>query len=281
LQEYANQIKADLHAHTYYSDGILSPQELVQKAKDSGLKYLSVTDHDNVDGLPEAIDKGKEIGIEVIPGVELSSQLKDLEVHVLGYFMDCNYQELLDHLKSFRYERLKRAERIVKKLNSMDVDIEMSDVLSKVKGNASIGRPHIAFAMIEKKIVSNYYEAFAKYIGDNKPAYERKPNISTKDAITLISKAGGISIVAHPGKTLRDNILIEIMELGIDGFEVIHPSHNSEDVRYFRDFASQYFMLESGGSDFHGGRFNDDTLMGSFWITEQKVREMKHRLFFK
>jgi hypothetical protein len=281
LQEYANHIKADLHTHTYYSDGILSPSELVAKARESGLNFLSVTDHDNVDGLEEALDKGKELGIEVIPGVELSTELNDHEVHVLGYFMDFKNSELLEHLIKFRGERYKRAERIVKKLNSLNVGLEMSDVLQKVRGNASIGRPHIAFALIERNFVGNYYEAFIKYLGDNKPAYEKKPNISTKDAIGLISRAGGISFVAHPGKTIRDNVLIEIMELGIDGFEVVHPSHSPDDVRYFRDFASQYFMLESGGSDFHGGRFNDDTLMGSFWISERKVREMKHRLFFK
>lgn len=281
MQEYANHIKADLHTHTYYSDGILSPSELVAKARESGLNFLSVTDHDNVDGLEEALDKGKELGVEVIPGVELSTELNDHEVHVLGYFIDYKNAELLEHLIKFRGERFKRAERIVKKLNSLNVELEMSDVLQKVRGNASIGRPHIAFALIERNFVDNYYEAFIKYLGDNKPAYEKKPNISTKDAIGLISRAGGISFVAHPGKAIRDNVLIEIMELGIDGFEVVHPSHSPDDVRYFRDFASQYFMLESGGSDFHGGRFNDDTLMGSFWISEQKVREMKHRLFFK
>jgi hypothetical protein len=272
-------IRADLHTHTYYSDGKYSPAELLTKAKGSGLHYLSITDHDNVDGVEEAIETAREIGIELIPGVELSSEHKDREVHVLGYFIDYKNQDLLEYLKKFRQLRLKRAEKIVEKLNALSIPLTMADVLLKARNNASIGRPHIAFAMLERNFISNYYEAFVRYIGDNKPAYEKKPNISTKAAIELIANSGGLSFIAHPGKTIRDEMLIEIIELGVDGIEVIHPSHPSEYINYFQDFASQYFLLESGGSDFHGGRLNDDAVLGSYWVSEQKVNAMKNRLF--
>jgi predicted metal-dependent phosphoesterase TrpH len=279
LSSNGDYIKADLHTHTYYSDGRYSPAELVRKARDSGLNCISVTDHDNVRGLDEAIETGKELNVEVIPGVELSSECNGKEVHVLGYFIDYKTPELLIHLESFRERRKIRAEKIVEKLNRLEVPLTMVDVLEHVNGNASIGRPHIAYAMMDRNFVSNYYEAFIKYLGDNKPAYEKKPNISTRDAIQMISSAGGLSFVAHPGKTIRDNLLIEIMENGIDGIEVIHPSHTADDVKYFQGMASQYFLLESGGSDFHGGRINDDSILGTFYISGQKVLAMKHRLF--
>jgi hypothetical protein len=195
--------------------------------------------------------------------------------------MDCRSQVFLEHLKSFRELRKTRAEKIVEKLNTLNVPLKMSDVLEQVKGNASIGRPHIAYAMVEKKFISNYYEAFSKFLGDYKPAYEKKPNVSTREAIKLISNAGGLSFVAHPGKTVREDVLIEIIEFGIDGIEIIHPSHSAEAVRYFQGVASQYFLLESGGSDFHGGRINDDSLLGAYWVNEQKVQAMKNRLFIK
>ncbi len=278
MYQSGGHVKADLHTHTHYSDGRFTPAELIAMAKRSGLGYIAVTDHDNVDGIPEAIEAGKEHGIEVIPGVELSSEHNGREVHVLGYFMDCTHKDFLEHLASFRVLRKTRAEKIVKKLNALNVQLEMDDVLEQVSGNASIGRPHIAYAMLEKKVITNYYEAFSKYLGDNKPAYEKKPNISTADAIKLISDAGGLSFVAHPNKTIRDEAMIEIIEHGLDGIEVIHPSHTADDVRYFQNITSQYFLLESGGSDFHGGRINDDSLLGNYWVNEQKVNAMKHRL---
>lgn len=274
-------IKADLHTHTHYSDGRFTPAALVALAKRSGLGIISVTDHDNVDGIREAQEAGRELGIEIIPGVELSSEHKGREVHVLGYFMDCKQEDFLAHLKTFRGLRKKRAEKIVEKLNGLNVPLKMSEVMEQVKGNASIGRPHVAYAMVEKKLITNYYEAFSKFLGDYKPAYEKKPNITTQEAIKLISDAGGLSFIAHPGKTVREDILIEIIEFGIDGIEVIHPSHTAEDVRYFQGIASQYFLLESGGSDFHGGRINDDSLLGAYWVNEQKVHAMKNRLFIK
>jgi predicted metal-dependent phosphoesterase TrpH len=279
LHQDGDYIKADLHTHTYYSDGKYSPAELVERAGFCGIRNLSITDHDNVEGIEEAIEKANQIGIELIPGVELSSEHKDREVHVLGYFFDYKNPELLDYLIKFRQLRLKRAEKIVEKLNMMSIPLKMADVLLKAKENTSIGRPHIAFALLENNYISNYYEAFVRYIGDNKPAYEKKPNISTKEAIDLIANAGGLSFIAHPGKVIRDEMLIEIIELGVDGIEVIHPSHSSEIISYFQDFVSQYFLLESGGSDFHGGRLNDDSVLGSYWVSSQKVTAMKNRLF--
>jgi len=272
--------KADLHTHTNFSDGMFSPEELILKAKNAGLKYLAITDHDNVDAVEEAINFAGGQGIELIPGAEISAEHNGKETHILAYFIDYKNEELLEYLKGFRKERLKRAEKIVVKLNELGIPLKLDDVLSKVKGNASIGRPHIAIALVEANLVNNYFDSFNRLIGDDKPAYVKKPNISAKEAIKLINRCGGLSFIAHPGKNLRDsNTLFELIEFGIDGIEVIHPSHTEYDTAYFQDIASQYFLLESGGSDFHGGRINDESILGKYFINESKISAMKNRLF--
>lgn len=274
-----SNIKADLHTHTNFSDGYCTPDELIHKAKKAGLRYLAITDHDNVDAVEEAIQLGKENGLEVIPGVEISAEHNGREVHILGYFFDYKNAELLTYLKNFRVERIKRAEKIIEKLNGLGFALKIEDVLAKAKGNGSIGRPHIAISMMELKYTDNYYEAFNKYIGDGKSAYVKKPNIAAQDAIKLINKSGGLSFIAHPGKNIREKTLIELIEFGIDGIEILHPSHSPADITYFQTIMGQYFLLESGGSDYHGGNINDDSILGSYWISEQKVTAMKNRLF--
>lgn len=277
---FDGQIKADLHTHTHYSDGVHSPEELVIKAKNAGIHYLAVTDHDNVDAVEETIEHGKRLGVEIIPGCEISSEHNGKETHILAYFIDYKNEELLDYLRNFRKERVKRAEKIVQKLNEMKIPVQLSEVLKHVKGNGSVGRPHIAIALVEGDHVDNYYEVFNNYIGDDKPAYVKKPNISSCDAIKLINRCGGLSFIAHPGKNLRDsNTLFELIESGIDGIEVVHPSHTDYDIEYFSSITGQYFLLESGGSDYHGGRINDDSVLGKFFIGEKKISAMKTRLF--
>jgi len=279
LDTSVNHIKADLHTHTNYSDGICTPVELIHKAKAAGLSHLAITDHDNVDAVEEALGIGKEVGVEIIPGMEISADHNGREVHILGYFFDHKNSELLDYLKNFRIERIKRAGKIVGKLNELGIAIKIEDVLAKAKGEGSVGRPHIANTMLEHKYIEHYYEAFNKFIGDGKKAYFKKPNIAAHDAIKLIAKCGGLSFIAHPGKNIREQTLIELIEFGIDGIETLHPSHSPADMEYFRTIAGQYFLLESGGSDYHGGNINDDSILGHYFITEQKITAMKNRLF--
>ncbi len=280
LEHFDAHIKADLHTHTNFSDGVHTPKELILKVKDAGLDCLSITDHDNVDAIEEAIELGKEYGVDIIPGCEISSEHNGKETHILAYFINYKNEELLDYLRNFRKERMKRAEKIVQRLNELNIPLKFSEVLKYVKGNASIGRPHIAIALVEGKYLDNYYEVFNNYIGDDKQAYVKKPNISSKGAIDLINRCGGLSFIAHPGKSLRDsNTLFELIENGVDGIEVIHPSHSDYDIEYFRDIASQYFLLESGGSDFHGGRINDPSILGRYFVGGNKITAMKNRLF--
>jgi 3',5'-nucleoside bisphosphate phosphatase len=266
----------DLHTHTLMSDGFLSPEKLVEKAKKSGIDILSITDHDNLQALPEAIRAGNESGVEIITGVEMSSDIRDREVHILAYFIELNNPELERYLAFFREERIKRAERISLKLQALGFNITINDILDKAK-NSAVGRPHIAQVLLDKGFVSSYYEAFSKYIGNDCPAYEKKVHISPQSAFKIISDAGGLSFIAHPGM-MSESLLKELIDAGVDGIEVVHPSHSPQQVRFYRGIVNEYFLLESGGSDYHGGKREDDKNLGKYITNIQAVEAMRKRL---
>ena len=267
------QKKCDLHMHTSHSDGALSSIELVQKVASAGLSLISITDHDSINGIEEAIECGKDLGVEVIPGVEISTDINDKEIHLLGYFIDIKSEELLKYLSFFRDERFHRASRIVKKLQKLGFNITIDDVMDQAN-KSSVGRPHIAYAMVELGLIGNYYEAFEKYIGDRGPAYERKIHVSPQSALKLINDASGLSFIAHPG-FMDEVTLLHLIKAGIDGIEVIHPSHKPFQTKFYKGIVSQYCLLESGGSDFHGGKKGDDENLGNFYISQVQVEAMK------
>jgi len=271
--------KADLHLHTNYSDGVLSPSKLIDLAKKNDLSVISITDHDNVNGIEEAIEYGNSVGIQVIPGVEISADIDDNEIHILGYFIDHKNPEFLDFLKNSRQMRIERNEKIVNKLNDLGSKINFDDILKKVGSQTSLGRPHIAMELYDEGFVKTYYEAFFKYIGDDKTAYVRKSNPDAKEVIEMISKCKGLSFIAHPGKYIRDEKLLKLTEHGLDGIEVVHPSHDKESMAYFNKIISEKFLLSSGGSDFHGGIKNDSSCLGKFCISGTEIQNMKRRLF--
>jgi predicted metal-dependent phosphoesterase TrpH len=268
--------KTDLHMHTFYSDGYHSPEQLIDKAYNQGISILSITDHDSVNGINEAIDYADKYSIEVIPGLEISTDIRDTEVHILGYFVDPQNKDLEHYLTFFREERVKRAIRMVKKLNILGLDINIDDVLVFAK-NSAIGRPHIAQALLAKGQVKSFFEAFYKYIGNHAPAYERKVHLSPQSAFKIINDAGGLSFIAHPGN-MPEILIKELIDAGVDGIEVIHPSHSPEQVRFYRGIVNEYFLLESGGSDFHGGKREDNENLGKFYTTAKVVDTMKTRL---
>jgi hypothetical protein len=268
--------KADLHMHTKHSDGAHSTEEVILMAKERGLEIISITDHDNISAIKEAIEIGKFYGIEVIPGLEISSDIRDQEVHILAYFFNPDSKELEEYLKFFRAERVKRASRIIEKLNLLGFSITIEDVLEKA-GDSAVGRPHIAQAMVQRQIVSNYYEAFYKFIGNGCPAYEKKIHLSPKSAFKIINDSGGLSFIAHPNN-MPDVILKELIEDGVDGIEVIHPSHLPNQVKHFKGIVSEFFLLESGGSDFHGGDRNDYSNFGKYYTNSIKVDAMRNHL---
>jgi len=268
--------KTDLHTHTFYSDGFNSPQNLIERANKKGIKILSITDHDSTNGFAEAVEHAKKFEIEVIPGVEISTDIRDTEVHILGYFVDPKNEDLEHYLNFFREERYKRAIRMVRKLNVLGLDISIEDVMAIAKTSA-VGRPHIAQALLAKGQVKSFFEAFYKFIGNHAPAYERKVHLSPQSAFKIISDAGGLSFIAHPGN-MPEILIKELIDAGVDGIEVIHPSHSHDQVRYYRGIVNEYFLLESGGSDYHGGKREDEENLGKFYTSSKVVDTMRTRL---
>lgn len=269
-------LNIDMHMHTIYSDGAYTTKELIDKAKAADLDIISITDHDSVFAIKEAVEYGKEVGIEVVPGVEISTDIEDMEVHLLGYFIDYEDDELKKYLKFFRDERVHRAKRIVNKLRELGIEITIEDVM-KESNNSAVGRPHIAVALQKLGFVSDFYEAFHKYLRDNGPAYERKIHISPQSALKLISDTGGLSFIAHPGH-LKESILMSLINAGLDGIEVNHPAHNEYQRKFYRGIVNQYCLLESGGSDFHGGAKDDENNFGKYLLSQSRFDEMRQML---
>ncbi|MBM4172859.1 MAG: PHP domain-containing protein [Ignavibacteria bacterium] len=256
---------ADLHTHTTYSDGILSPEDLLDKSKKVGLHALSITDHDTMQGYIHGLEYAKSIGIQLIPGLELSCYEQNRDYHLLGYFTDPDNPQLNHYLTMFKHEREKRAERIIKKLNNVNIPITMNDVLAKA-GKAPVARPHIAAVMIDHSFIGDLKSAFDKYLSFGKPAYEPKWNFPVELGIKVINDAGGVAVLAHPGRYLPQQVLSRFIKQGLDGIEVVHPSHSPETQQYYRSIIDQYCLLWTGGSDFHGSREYDETNFGTFTI---------------
>ncbi|MBI3189643.1 MAG: PHP domain-containing protein [Ignavibacteriales bacterium] len=269
---------ADLHTHTICSDGTLTPEQLVAKAKASGITILSVTDHDTVEGLERATACGNVNGISVLSGIEMSVAWNHREIHLLGYCFNPNNAELQSCLEMFRVQRVQRAEKMVKKLNTMNIPLKFESVLEQA-GNGVVCRPHIAEALVEKKFASSYSEVFQKYIADGGPAYEKKQEFPLEEAVKIISAAGGLSFLAHPANNFTEKELFNIIKTGIDGIEADHPSHSSSAQQYYRGITNEYYLLESGGSDFHGGLRCDEKNFGQCGISLQSVERMRQRLY--
>lgn len=270
------QGKVDLHTHTNCSDGYYSPVQLVKKAKEASISVLGITDHDNIDALPEAIQQAIIENIEIISGVEISTMIDKTEIHILGYFFDPADNELNQFLKSSKEERLKRAEAIVRKLNYLGMKLSIADIQIEAQ-SATIGRPHIANAMLKRGYISSFNSAFTKYLGKGCAAYVQRTLVTPETAIKIIHKAGGLAILAHPGFT-KDSTVENIIKSGIDGIEFLHPSHSKGQVEYYRKLAGSNGLLKSGGSDFHGGKREDEQNLGMYYISYQYLDAMRQNL---
>jgi len=264
---------ADLHIHTNHSDGYHSPEDIIEKVKLRGLTTIAITDHDEVSAVPAARAYGETRGIEVLTGVELSVSYRDYDLHLLGYCFDENHPEITAHMSLFKEERIGRAERIVEKLARLGMPISFDAVLEKA-GHGTVGRPHIANVLIEDQFVYSFQEAFNKFLGTGKPAYVEKYKFEINDAIHLIAAAGGVCSVAHPGLQIRHEDLIHLIKLGVQGIEVVHPKHNHEAEQHYRELATYYGVLQTGGSDFHGGDKGEETL-GQYKIAYSAVEQLK------
>ena len=270
--------KADLHIHSYFSDGKFSPLTILEKAEKSGLNAISITDHDSVNGIEIAVANCKKYGVEVIPGIEFSCDMNSKEIHILGYFIDYESKILQEYLRAFRKNRIDRIIKMIKNLNTMGSKIDATNFVNSISNNISIGRPHLAAEMVKEGFVKNYVEAFISYIGDGKPAFEKKKNPDIQEIIKLISKINGLSFVAHPGKNIDVERLNELIEYGINGIEIYHPSHSEADTKTYMDFSANNNLLISGGSDFHGVIKADLRNFGKYFIGKEDVDKMRNKL---
>jgi predicted metal-dependent phosphoesterase TrpH len=253
-----NDHRIDLHMHSTYSDGVHAPTALVELARSKGLRAIALSDHDSLDGFHELESSARTAGVEVLTGVELSCVHDGHDLHVLGYGVDPSNQALQGALREFRVAREQRGVRIVELLSANGIVIDVDKVLAKAAGGA-LGRPHIAEVMVEAGYVMDHSEAFAKYIGEEGPAYVEKFRMSPPEAIRSIQTAGGLAFVAHPGYYLGDNATFSaLLDHGFDGIEVFHPYHRPSVIERLLGIAAERGLLISGGSDFHGfaGRDN-------------------------
>lgn len=247
-----NEKLADLHIHTNFSDGSFSPEKVVQIGLEKGLAAIAITDHDSVGGVIPAVEAAKGNNIEVVAGAELSSYIGEQGIHIVALFIDVQDSALLEHLDFFRNFRHKRGEVIINKLNQLGVKISIDDVLA-ISGSGSMGRPHIAQALVKIGATTSIKESFDRYLGNGRPAYVPKYKIDPGKAAEIIHSAGGAAILAHPAiSTKSDHEIYHIMSMGLDGVEIVHAKHNSHQIQHLTEMARSNRWLMSGGSDCHG-----------------------------
>jgi len=266
---------ADLHIHSSFSDGTFSPQELVKKAQKLGLSCIAITDHDCVDAIEPALNSPLGDSVEVVPAVELSAEVDNIETHILGYFIDYKNEQFTEKLKLLCKAREERMHKMVEKLNALGIKINVEEVLEFSKTTA-VGRPHIARLLVKKGFVKTISEAFRKYIGNQGPCYVKRMRLSPGEAIGMIKQNKGIAVLAHPYNMHNDNLIIDLVKDGLEGIEVYHPDHPARLITHYLEIAKLHSLLVTGGSDCHG-LGNGKIALGSIKIPYELVEKLKER----
>ncbi len=285
----------DLHTHSTASDGSLTPVELVQAAKKAGLEAIALTDHDTAAGLAQAMAEGERLGLEVVPGCELSVSSKLARMHILGLWLPPNPEKLNTALSNLREHRHNRNHIIIGRLNELGLDITYEEVKAFANGSGSddmvegsVGRPHIAGILLEKGLVNSVKDAFNRYLGARGKAYAPKKILSAADAVGLLKAEGAIVIMAHPfqfglGKDQLMEEIIRLKELGMDGIEVYYNDHSPSQIKTLLKIAERFDLAVSGGSDFHGDAKPDIKLgtgRGNMFVPLEvldKLKELRKR----
>lgn len=265
--------KIDLHIHTIYSDGTFTPQQVVQQAKKLNLVAISITDHDSVRGIEEAMEEGKKLGIEVVPGVEMSTDVGEDEIHILGYYLDWRRKEFLSKLDFFQQIRIERNEKLLKRLKELGMEVNQGE-LAKLAPKSVISRLHIARYMVKKGYVKSIDEAFEEWLNPGRPAHVERAKVSPFEIISLILETGGVPVLAHPFLSRRDDLIPKLVEAGLMGIEVYHSTHNLDTVKHYTKIAQEYGLIITGGSDCHGDN-KGERLMGKVDVPEEILWELK------
>ncbi len=264
---------ADLHIHTHYSDSTSSPEEVVEEAVAAGLSCIAITDHDVVDAIDPAKAAAQAHGLEIISGIELSSELNGKDIHILGYGFNYKNSPLVDKLQDIQQARLDRMAKMIEKLKTLGINnITMEEVCAKTKN--AVGRPHLAIALKEKGWVSSIKAAFDKYIGEGAPAYFTKYHQTPFEAVQLITDSGGVAVMAHPMATMKDELIAPLVKAGMGGLEVYYPNCSETVVKFYKNLAKKYNIVATGGSDAHG-KAKVYTHIGKAQIPYEIVEELK------
>ena len=281
-------MKTDLHIHTYYSDGVFSPEKIVDTAIDVGLQAIAITDHDNVLAYDVAQryikDNHLENKIEIIKGVEINTLYKNNEVHILGYFMNTEDKDFVELLKAQQQARIKQTKEIIALLAKKEgIKIKFDDIKNLVAPGGSIGGPHIARAITSAGGTANVMDAYAKYIHDDSPVYVQRKTVTPFDAVEIIYDAGGVPVIAHPHDLdIAEPLIKELMNYGLRGIEAYHRKHSPACVEYFSSMAENLGLIVTGGSDFHTPNImNGQIVLGKNFIPEwvyHKLVEEKKRI---
>ncbi len=279
-------MKTDLHIHTYYSDGVFSPEKIVDTAVDVGLQAIAITDHDNVlayDVAKKHIkEKGLEDKLELIRGIEVNTLYKNYEVHILGYFMNPENSDFQAMLKTQQQARIKQTKEIIALLSKKEgIKIKFDDIKKLVAEGGSIGRPHIAKAITNVGGTTNVMDAYAKYIHEDSPVYVQRKTVSPQDAVEIIYDAGGIPVIAHPHDLdIAETLIKDLMNYGLRGIEAYHRKHSPACVEYFSSMAEELGLIVTGGSDFHTPNImNGQIILGKnfvpTWVYDKLIKEKK------
>ena len=242
---------ADLHVHTSCSDGTYTSVQLVREGVARGISALAIVDHDTTEAIAEALAEAQGSDLEIIPGIELTAQHENQEIHILGYFLDYRDKKLLEKLRLMQLNRIERVYKIIENLEELGLKLNPETVFS-ISGKATVGRMHIARALVKEGLVGSPAEAFRRYIGDKSPAYVLGFRLSAPEAIKLIHAAGGVAVLAHPYMLHNDALIAEFVGFGLEGLEVYYPEHSQALVNFYLDLAKKLNLLVTGGTDFHG-----------------------------
>lgn len=271
--------KADLHSHSVFSDGKLSPTDLIKKAVEKKLSLFALTDHDTIDGVEEAKLEARKHGLEFINGVEITSDFNGKEAHILAYAFNAASEELIQFFLEQKELRINRIRTMVEKLAELGFPLDFDQLLLQ-SGNGTIGRPHLAKALVDSGYAKHGRDAFIRFIGNRSPAYVKAEHPDYTSVIKIIHRAKGKAILAHPATTYSDTDLNQWIYHGIDGFEMIHPRHPYHLQQKFENLANQYSLLKTGGSDYHGFLSKDDVYFGVVTINTvivQKLVTLQHQ----
>lgn len=267
--------KVDLHVHTTASDGRFTPEEIVRKAAELGLTVLGITDHDAVHGVAPAIGAAEAFPrLTVVPGVEINTDVPDGEAHILGYFLDCTNSSLTETLDKLRNSRIYRGRKMVARLKELGVPVDWHRV-QELAGSGSLGRPHIAQALLEKGHIKSFREAFDRYIGRNGPAYVEREKITPEGAVELILKAEGLPVLAHPF-TIPDPeaMVAALKKVGLVGLETYYAGYDAVETRRLQALGETYGLIATGGTDYHGLDNTGETTMGQTDVPQTAVDEL-------